>query len=354
MRAILQRRKYTGSFVYGASNAGKYFAMRDGDVIPRRKGDKAASAKPIVHENKFEAIVPQEQFDQVQRRLSGRKGGKSTKQARRYLLAGLAKCGDCNGAMGGISNGSKPVYHCRTYHQTGCTACHRNKVEEAPLVAAVVGKLQTEIFSEKAISRLLAAYRKRLAARRRVVPADDGRLRQRIDDLDQQIDQGAERVLSAPDNLVATIYAKLDKLKAERDRLKDQLDAAGQPETGSAATDAAKVEEAARVLRDMREAFADAEPEEVRDLLPLIVARIELHFTHETTSGGREQSTFSHGTIHVRPDAGEARSTDSNSSHLNTNGSFSDDLLAIRDRPALSRAKSVGDCRHRIQSTASP
>ena len=242
--------------------------------------------------------------------------------------------------MGGISNGSKPVYHCRTYHQTGCTACHRNKVEEAPLVAAVVGKLQTEIFSEKAISRLLAAYRKRLAARRRIVPADDAAGSGNGSTTStSRSTRELERVLSAPDNLVATIYAKLDKLKAERDRLKDQLDAAGQPETGSAATDDAKVEEAARVLRDMREAFADAEPEEVRDLLPLIVTRIELHFTHETTSGGREQSTFSHGTIHVRPDAGEARSTDSNSSHLNTNGSFSDAWPAICRRHPCFRAR---------------
>ena len=33
--------------------------------------------------------------------------------------------------------------------------------------------------------------------------------------IDQQIDQGAERVLSAPDKLVSTVYAKLDKLRVE-------------------------------------------------------------------------------------------------------------------------------------------
>ena len=75
----------------------------------------------------------------------------------------------------------------------------------------------------------------------------------RLRDLNRQIDQGAERVLSAPRSSSATLYAKLDKLRVERDRLQAQLDATGQAETGSNALDDEKVEEAARVLRDMRE-----------------------------------------------------------------------------------------------------
>ena len=54
----------------------------------------------------------------------------------------------------------------------------------------------------------------------------------RLRDLDRQIDQGAERVFSAPAGIVATLYAKLDRLRAERDRLQAQLNAAGQAETG--------------------------------------------------------------------------------------------------------------------------
>ena len=110
--------------------------------------------------------------------------------------------------------------------------CHGNGVYEAPLLALVVRKLQEHVFSELAIEKLLSLYRKRLAARRKAVPVDDGRLRKRIANLDQQIDQGAERVFSAPAGIVATIYAKLDRLRAERDRLQAQLDAAGQAETG--------------------------------------------------------------------------------------------------------------------------
>jgi len=171
---------------------------------------------------------------------------------------------------------------------------------EAPLLDVVVRKLQEKVLSEEAIQRLVGLYRKRLAARRKAVPVDDGRLHKQIEALNKQIDQGAERVFSAPAGIVGTLYAKLDRLRAERDRLQGQLNAAGQAETGSNAADDGKVEEAVRVLRDLREAFQDAEPAEVRELLAPLVAKIELHFDHER-HGKLERNPFKHGTIFVRP-----------------------------------------------------
>ena len=191
-------------------------------------------------------------------------------------------------------------YECQNWHTRGRSVCHANGVYEAPLLALVVRKLQEHVLSETAIEKLLSLYRKRLAARRNVVPTDDGRLRKRVAELDQQIDQGAERVFSAPAGIVGTLYAKLDRLRAERDRLQAQLDATGQVETGRTALDDEKVEEAARVLRDMRGAFQEAEPGEVRELLSPLVSKIELHFDH-VRQGKLERNPFKHGTIFVRP-----------------------------------------------------
>ena len=91
VRAILQRRKYTGTFVCGDQNAGKYFAMRDGEVIPRRKSDKAIAAEPITHPDRFEAIVSQKTFDRTQAKLDDRKGNTAPKTARQYLLTSLVR-----------------------------------------------------------------------------------------------------------------------------------------------------------------------------------------------------------------------------------------------------------------------
>jgi cell division septum initiation protein DivIVA len=162
--------------------------------------------------------------------------------------------------------------------------------------------MQAEVFSKTVVDRLLVAYRKRLAARRAVVPADDGRLRKRIEVLDRQIDQGAERVLSVPEKLVSTMYAKLERLQEERDRLQAELQAVGKPETGSAEIDGKKVEEAARLLSDLREAFVDAEPEDLRGLFQALVVKIEVQFSHEER-GSRTVNTPMGGTIVVRPPA---------------------------------------------------
>ena len=62
----------------------------------------------------------------------------------------------------------------------------------------VVRKLQENVLSEEAIESFCPLYRKRLAARRKIVPVDDGKLRKQIATLDRQIEQGAERVFSAP------------------------------------------------------------------------------------------------------------------------------------------------------------
>jgi hypothetical protein len=70
--------------------------------------------------------------------------------------------------------------------------------------------------------------------------------------------------------------------------------------TGSSAQDDQEVEEAARVLRDIREAFQDAKPEEIRDLISPLVTEIELHFSH-VQEGKRQRNPFQHGTIFVRP-----------------------------------------------------
>ena len=119
VRAILTRQKYTGTFVFGAQNGGKYYCWRDGEIIPRRKTDKVVSSEPIVIPDKFEAIVSQEEFDAAQAKLIESKPATSPRKAHQYVLSGLVKCGDCGGAMGGISRKAGALYRCRLYHQPG-------------------------------------------------------------------------------------------------------------------------------------------------------------------------------------------------------------------------------------------
>jgi len=303
VRQVLRNRKYCGDYVRFRFRAGKYSAVEDGEIVARRKGAKFEEVEPMVVENHHEAIVPRKLFDRVQRKLAGQQKRTAHRTGRQYIFSGLLVCADCGKIMAGTPNRrgeGRKVYRCHTYQDGGSSACYRNQLTEERLLDPVVGMVKRDVLSEKAIKRLLDAYRKRLASRRRVVPADDGRLRKQIDKLDREIDQGLDRVFSAPDVLVGSLYAKLETLKAERDRLLAQLNAAGQPEADSAARDEQKVEEAARVLRDLREAFTGTDEAETRDLLRRMVSKIELTFTHRH-NGKRMENELQGGAIFVRP-----------------------------------------------------
>jgi hypothetical protein len=257
----------------------------------------------MIVEGNHEAIIDRATFEAAQAKLRRQRRVTAHRSGRQYIFSGVLVCADCGQVMAGVPyehggpNGKG--YRCHRYQDGGSSACFRNQIKEEAILDVVVRKLQEKILSETAIDRLLRAYRKRLAARHKAVPADDGRLRKRVEDLDRQIDQGAERVLSAPETLVATIYAKIDQLRVERDRLQAQLNATGQPGTGSSAQDDQKVKDAAKVLRDLREAFKDDDPLGVREHLRRLVSKVELQFSHRP-AGKRMKNELQGGGIFVR------------------------------------------------------
>jgi site-specific DNA recombinase len=303
VRYVLRNRKYAGDYVRFRFRAGKYHGVKEGEIVTRRKTDSFEEVEPMIVENHHKGLVDRNTFDAAQQKLSMQKRRTAKRSCRQYAFTGLLKCGDCGHSMTGRPYHRahrQSIYRCHHYTTGGRTACYSNTIRESDLLDLVVGKMQEEVLSEAAIDRLLVAYRRRLAARQHTVPDTESRLRKQIERLDEQIDQGAERVLAAPVKLVGTIYAKLDKLRAERDRLQAKLNAAGRPDTGSVAIDEKKVEEAARVLRDLREAFSDAESDDLRLLFQALLVKIEVQFSHKQ-EGDRTVNTPTGGTIVVRP-----------------------------------------------------
>ena len=286
--------------------------------MPRRKTDKCVESEPIVHENKFEAIVSQEVFDRAQVKLQANKGKTTPRKARTYLLSGLVRCGDCGGAMGGVFE-RKTRYRCLLYHSTGTTSCHCNRISEAPLVSVITRKIQEEYLSEPALNRLRRALVEE-QERTRPRPQDRRRLKAEIEKLDRKIDQGAERVLEAPAEIVPTLYRKLEEFKAGRDQLHRELQSLSAAQAKRNGNDGAEVDRAIETLKNLGEALSKARPEDSKELLASIVSKIELHFE---PGSGRQKRAFSHGTVYLRPDAGGAMgSSPSEVTSLSKLGSF--------------------------------
>ena len=161
--------------------------------------------------------------------------------------------------------------------------------------------IQRHYLSEQAIKRLQAKIRAQLAGQQHSIRPDLAHLRREVAELDRQIDAGAIRVFSAPERLLGSLYAKLDELQADRNRLSAQLETAERQRDATSGEDEQKVHEVIEALRDLRETLRKACPAEVRELLSKTASRIELHFAHERT-GRLFRNPFDHGTIFIRPE----------------------------------------------------
>ena len=313
--SILKRRKYIGAFVYLDHSSGTYFTAQSGEIVPRRKADRVERTDPIVHEDRFEAIVDRETFDEAQAKLKSNRTKTARKQTRQYPLSGLMICGDCNATMVGMRSHGKPIYRCATYQTGGSNACHCNQIHENLVLTTIVRMLQKRYLSKPALDRL----RKALEAEQNGTgppgprPRDLSRLSKQIEILDRKIDQGADRVLDAPSELVPTLYRKIEDLKSKRDRLNTELESLTSGETRSNGKDDKEIDQAIDALKSFGKALAKARPEETKELLSSIVSKIELNFEHKPIS--RRRNVFTSGTIYLRQDAADGPI-------MNTTGSF--------------------------------
>ena len=226
IRSLLVNRKYTGDFIWGKYAAGYYYGTNDGEIIPRQKTDKRQSTSPIEHPDHFEAIVDRKVFEAVQKRLKRQRRDTSPlhQKGQRFMLTGLLKCGHCGYAMIGYHWNRKKtgerlkMYTCSSHHFQGKKVCTRNTIPEASLVDCVVRIIQQRYLSPENLDRLREALRQQQTQDSQHEPLDTDRIRKRVAELDRRIDNGAERIFSAPSSLTSTLYKKLEQLRAERDR----------------------------------------------------------------------------------------------------------------------------------------
>ena len=309
IRSLLVNRKYTGDFIWGKYAAGYYYGMNDGEIVPRQKADKRQSTSPIEHPDHFEAIIDRKVFEAVQKRLKRQRRDTSPlhHKSKRFLLTGLLKCGHCGYAMIGYhwdrkkTGGRVKMYTCSSHHFQGKEVCTRNTIPEASLVDCVVRIIQQRYLSPENLDRLREALRQQQTQNSQAEPLDTDRIRKRVAELDRRIDNGAERIFSAPSSLTSTLYKKLEQLQAERDRFRAKLEDAKQQLDGNDQQGTEDVEAAISALRDLSGAFENADPGDTRELLASLVSRVDLFFDrHKCRKYTR--TSFREGLIHVRPD----------------------------------------------------
>lgn len=177
--------------------------------------------------------------------------------------------------------------------------CGYHSVEQAPLVNYLARRIQELVLGNGSREDLVERIRQRFEARRAADPAQVTALKNRIDQLEKDIEHGTKRLLRAPDDVADLLARELSGIRRERDRLSGELAELEQQRPEDVET-AAK--ESADRLWMLAESLQQAKPAKLREILSRIIARIDLHFERKEKST-RVEGPFSFGILHLRPDS---------------------------------------------------
>ena len=277
VHAMLRRERYRGVLKWGKFAKGY------------KRGTKVRTAQPehgwITAEAPHLKIIDDDLWSRVQARVTENEHGAHTSQGppARYLLSGIARCGECGGPIT-VNNGKSShtpikVYLCQ-YHRTRgdevCGTSLRRPVEDVD--QAVVDYLARNVLTEEIVTDALKILRERLTDRMRATSGEveameleAQRLRVELNNLVSAIAASATRV----DAVMQAAAQRQEKLSALEARLRAAKSA---PEAIS--TELHRLEREARArLGDFRTALA-SNPAEARTLLSKVIAG-PLKFTAE-------------------------------------------------------------------------
>jgi DNA invertase Pin-like site-specific DNA recombinase len=305
---VLENPLYTGDMVSGRRENSAFV----GSVIVKGKGRKERKTDPgqwVRVPDAHPALVGREVFERVQAKLRANK--RNTARGKGYVLTGLVRCGHCQGPMVGRTQRTtdartgKTYQHryfvCNNYNSHGkASGCNLNAVRERPLVSAVSTKLGASLADPDTVGRLRDEIRRQELAE--MGTGSERELLARIADLDRKIKTGAERFLTAPEELVEACRQSLSALQEQRRSLAADLDAL-RARTAAVASLDERIEEAAARFARLAEVFERGDPVLVREALREVIERIELWFSHSTSGNARRTTTsFAKGLIYVRPE----------------------------------------------------
>jgi DNA invertase Pin-like site-specific DNA recombinase len=313
---ILANPAYKGTARLGAAGRGQYHRLVKGEVAPFEPGaGKTANSEGLIlTPMEHGGYVSADLWEAVREKAKERSRLGIKPRASGYTLpGGVLYCGHCGHRMYGCTmrpkrktkKGKTTAYEYRKYV---CSApnvkpgvCKAYSVAEDTVVKVLVGRLEKVYLAPERLAGLEAALLARAEAKHEGAPAEAGRLRSRLDKLDQEIVRARRRVLQVEDDSTfAELNEGLREMVGQRQRLEKQLAEAEARQEAPAEQDAEKVRTAIARLRDLGEQLREARGPKLGEVLRLLVSRADLYF-EERVNGKRRWYSFVKGVVKVRP-----------------------------------------------------
>jgi DNA invertase Pin-like site-specific DNA recombinase len=307
-RPVIQRllinRRYLGDWTWGVHATGKRFRYGKGGLHPTDRSSPPNGVNPaedwVVKPDSHEPLVDRDRFERVQARLQGnRKRTTPHPNGGKFLLTRLLVCGHCGSYLRGNTVEGERAYICGGYIAYGKDYCKRNMASERLLLKLLIGTLQRTFLDPANLQRL----RQEMTAIETSQRSNSNlrRLRQQIDLLAGQIDQGNENLLLVPKDRIPGLVEKLRQKERQRDDLVRELKRA---ETESPSLELEeRIAAAEAMLWRLEDALKDEELPLLREVLRELVSRVELHWTHEKTAK-LTRCRLNRGVVYLRANEG--------------------------------------------------
>ena len=318
IRDMLKNEIYCGDFVWNKTRQGKFHSLVDGKASERSRNEKASTKTGrrkhkvlqkdpedwVVVEQSHEAIIEKVDWLAAQERMQKNRkhpGGTNATNGYLYLVRGLVHC-ECGAKMHGRitrrrKNGKtyeKRKYVCSAYDSHG--TCKHNWIDADELHEKVVAQLVEVLGNPENLKRLTALMNSRLRA-----SAPDENLVQslirQLAELDQQIQAGADRVLTAPEDLLDTLYKKIRQAKARHQHVKAELQAV-RAKSRTKTYVIWTSEDVLAVIEKLADRITSAEAKAAQEALKANVERIQLRF-RTVQEGKRQIQRVAGGEIHL-------------------------------------------------------
>jgi site-specific DNA recombinase len=285
-RSVIQRtlrnRRYVGDWTWGVNAMGKRHRYGKGGVRAKERSDPAAAINApedwVVRRDHHEPLIERETFERVQGRLIANQGRTTPAPGGgNFVLSKILVCGHCGSFLVGLTQAGKRKYVCGGYLAYGKGYCKKNAVPEKTMVGFLVRKLQATFLDPGNLRKLrdemaLVQNRQRSADNRQ-------RLQREAKALGDKIDRGVERLTTVDADLMGDVAVKVREWKEQRVAVQAEL----RRIENDSPVDRLEEEIAAAegVLWRLSDALEAEDVPLLRQLLRELVARVELHWTHE-------------------------------------------------------------------------
>lgn len=295
VKEILTNQAYVGRFVWGNEQSGKYHTFRHGEVSTDTRHGRDGDA--FVFQNWHPAIIDQDRFDAVQRRLAERRTATTPHPGGGgFVFTGLCRCGKCGSPMYGRKVASSARYNCEG-HQRRQT-CDLNATGQAELLDAVLTHVERHFQNPTVVKRLRSAMTDHVTRRTKRVDLEG--LRRRLTKVDSQLGTARRNMaLADGDDLRRDYEAVVRELRSERDQLAASIQAAQKPLGRDAGDLNQRITTLVDKLCTLRATALAAPPVKQRELLARLVEKVEVWSTRDHA---KAPYRLERGVVHLRPD----------------------------------------------------